>query len=309
MERFRPGWGWLLNCLGPHEATGCLPAVGCGRAAGRTARARLRPRRRRPGATPMPLSSGQALPAAAAAAIRCTSLAIWVCVSTGKRRGRQQIDLSCGLWPGTAPAGTGPRGRSRFSGDGGGEAETARPSSAEGPRGRLDGIRAAVPAWGATAAAAGAGGGGDNTARGNPADRLSMPGAGRHIVDHSPTRWPWSHRIVMRCAPRASNGPNHLGLCALQVHGGSRHTPSSMETSKFSPSHGGRGTASSWAAAAAAAVGAAREHTMLRPHLTITRRGRTPPRRTPAAMSAAVRSRCRRTMPRHWRPRRRGPYR
>ena len=36
-------------------------------------------------------------------------------------------------------------------------------------------------------------------------------------MDYNPTRWPQSPRIVMRCAPRASNGPNHLGLCALQV--------------------------------------------------------------------------------------------
>ena len=31
-------------------------------------------------------------------------------------------------------------------------------------------------------------------------------------MDDSPTRWPESPRIVMRCALRASNGPNHLGL-------------------------------------------------------------------------------------------------
>ena len=30
-------------------------------------------------------------------------------------------------------------------------------------------------------------------------------------MDCSPTRWPESPRIVLRCAPRASNGPNHLG--------------------------------------------------------------------------------------------------
>ena len=35
-------------------------------------------------------------------------------------------------------------------------------------------------------------------------------------MDYDPTRWPQSPRIVMRCAPRASNGPDHLGLCALQ---------------------------------------------------------------------------------------------
>ena len=43
---------------------------------------------------------------------------------------------------------------------------------------------------------------------------------GHHLSskkDVDPTRWPQSPRIVMRCAPRASNGPNHLGLCALQV--------------------------------------------------------------------------------------------
>ena len=33
---------------------------------------------------------------------------------------------------------------------------------------------------------------------------------------YNPTRWPQSPRVVMRCAPRESNGPNHLGLCALQ---------------------------------------------------------------------------------------------
>ena len=31
-------------------------------------------------------------------------------------------------------------------------------------------------------------------------------------MDCNPTRWPLSPRIVMRCAPRASNGPDHLGL-------------------------------------------------------------------------------------------------
>ena len=35
-----------------------------------------------------------------------------------------------------------------------------------------------------------------------------------HNMDYPRTRWPKSPRIVMRCAPRASNGPNHLGLCA-----------------------------------------------------------------------------------------------
>ena len=38
----------------------------------------------------------------------------------------------------------------------------------------------------------------------------------RHI-DCPPTRWPQSPRVVMRCDPRASNDPNHLGLCGLQV--------------------------------------------------------------------------------------------
>ena len=42
-------------------------------------------------------------------------------------------------------------------------------------------------------------------------------GAGPHTMDYDPTRWPQSPRIVMRCAPRASNGPNRLGLCALQA--------------------------------------------------------------------------------------------
>ena len=36
-------------------------------------------------------------------------------------------------------------------------------------------------------------------------------------MDYNPTRWPQSPPIVMRCAPWASNGPNHLGLCALQL--------------------------------------------------------------------------------------------
>ena len=36
-------------------------------------------------------------------------------------------------------------------------------------------------------------------------------------VDYNPTRWPQSPRVVMRCAPRASNGPNRLGLFALQM--------------------------------------------------------------------------------------------
>ena len=35
-------------------------------------------------------------------------------------------------------------------------------------------------------------------------------------MDYNPTRWPLSPRIVMQCTPRASNGPNHLGLRALQ---------------------------------------------------------------------------------------------
>ena len=33
-----------------------------------------------------------------------------------------------------------------------------------------------------------------------------------HSMDYSPTRWPQSPRIAMRCAPIASNGPDHLGL-------------------------------------------------------------------------------------------------
>ena len=41
-------------------------------------------------------------------------------------------------------------------------------------------------------------------------------GAGPHNMDYSPTRWPESPRIVMQCAPRASNGPNHLGNPAFQ---------------------------------------------------------------------------------------------
>ena len=31
-------------------------------------------------------------------------------------------------------------------------------------------------------------------------------------MDNSPARWPESPRIAMRCTPRASNGPDHLGL-------------------------------------------------------------------------------------------------
>ena len=31
-------------------------------------------------------------------------------------------------------------------------------------------------------------------------------------------KWLESPRIVMRCATRASNGPDHLGLCALQAN-------------------------------------------------------------------------------------------
>ena len=31
----------------------------------------------------------------------------------------------------------------------------------------------------------------------------------------------------MRCAPRASNGPNHLGLCALQIGAGVVRAPAS----------------------------------------------------------------------------------
>ena len=30
-------------------------------------------------------------------------------------------------------------------------------------------------------------------------------------------KWPVSPRVVVQRAPRASNGPYHLGLCALQV--------------------------------------------------------------------------------------------
>ena len=31
-------------------------------------------------------------------------------------------------------------------------------------------------------------------------------------MDYPPKTWPQSPRIVVQCAPRASNGPNHLGL-------------------------------------------------------------------------------------------------
>ena len=42
-------------------------------------------------------------------------------------------------------------------------------------------------------------------------------GAGPHNMDCPPKRWAGSPRITVQCAPRASNGPNHLGLCALQA--------------------------------------------------------------------------------------------
>ena len=57
-------------------------------------------------------------------------------------------------------------------------------------------------------------------------DRGPRPGRGGHHdgevraphdTDYDPTRWPYSPRIVMRRAPRASAGPDHLGLRALQA--------------------------------------------------------------------------------------------
>ena len=42
-------------------------------------------------------------------------------------------------------------------------------------------------------------------------------GARPNHMDYNPSRWPQSTRIVKRCAARASNGPNHLGLRALQT--------------------------------------------------------------------------------------------
>ena len=55
------------------------------------------------------------------------------------------------------------------------------------------------------------------TARGDPV-RLDGGGAGHPTnMDYSPTRWPESPRVVVRCAARAFNGPNHLGLRALQA--------------------------------------------------------------------------------------------
>ena len=40
----------------------------------------------------------------------------------------------------------------------------------------------------------------------------------------------------MRCNPRASNGPNHLGLCALQIRSGGHCAVSEEMVSK----HAGR---------------------------------------------------------------------
>ena len=48
------------------------------------------------------------------------------------------------------------------------------------------------------------------------AGRGRTGGARSHNMDYPLTRWPESPRIAVQCAPRASNGPNHLGLCALQ---------------------------------------------------------------------------------------------
>ena len=77
-------------------------------------------------------------------------------------------------------------------------------------------------------------------------DLLVHPRGGRcgtpTNVDYNPTRRPLSPRIVMRCAPRASNGPNypnHLGLCALQRPSGwpsSRGTVSAAGSSEFTAS-------------------------------------------------------------------------
>ena len=36
-------------------------------------------------------------------------------------------------------------------------------------------------------------------------------------MDYDPTRWPWSPRIMLRCTPLVSNGPKHIGLCALRT--------------------------------------------------------------------------------------------
>ena len=33
-----------------------------------------------------------------------------------------------------------------------------------------------------------------------------------HNMDYLPTRWPESHRTVVQCYPRASNGPDHSAL-------------------------------------------------------------------------------------------------
>ena len=40
-----------------------------------------------------------------------------------------------------------------------------------------------------------------------------------HSTDCPPTRWPESPRIVVTSDPWTSNGPDHLGLCALQTGG------------------------------------------------------------------------------------------
>ena len=44
----------------------------------------------------------------------------------------------------------------------------------------------------------------------------------QHNTDYPPTRWSQSPRIVVQCAPQASNGPTHLGL----------HAPSQLTKSK-----------------------------------------------------------------------------
>ena len=45
---------------------------------------------------------------------------------------------------------------------------------------------------------------------------LAGPVRGRTHMDYKPTRWPQSPRVAVRCAARASNGPNHLELRGLQ---------------------------------------------------------------------------------------------
>ena len=110
---------------------------------------------------------------------------------------------------------------------------TAAPAAANtmrSPAGCVRGGRGRGPgkAWAAE------GDGNDLASRGPlPCDE---PGVGPHSMDYNPTRWPESPRVVMRCAHRASNGPNYLGLCALQSWTESKHE----KIADVDPSLGGR---------------------------------------------------------------------